>query len=239
MKVTLPCSECAEGSTPEQVSLELEDDGVYIVICSAGHRNAHVIAKPKFEVLFELALLALLDGYTRESVASLAASVEELLRVYVQVVLLKHGLYGDEHREQVAKTRKLLKRAEPQLGAFVLAHLIDTHRAPELPETKWVEFRNRVIHAGEIPKREDVIAYGDRLMKFMLPLYRHRDDGIDIAIVTAEARLHAIYRRDEKPGRGTRHETAFAWSSRQQSLHPFADALKFASERSFLRTPGA
>lgn len=93
MKLLLSCFECKKEILGAPVSVEIEDDGIYVLVCSQGHRSVHSLTNPKFDILFEMGLLAFDDGYTREAVATLAASVEEFFRFFVKCVFSKRGLY--------------------------------------------------------------------------------------------------------------------------------------------------
>jgi hypothetical protein len=49
----------------------------------------------KFEVLFDLAANAIVDGYYREAIASFAASLERFFEFFVHVACLKQGVEED------------------------------------------------------------------------------------------------------------------------------------------------
>lgn len=74
------------------VLVEFRDDGLYKVACPRGHVTVTAIQEQKFEVLFDLGAMALLDGYTREAVSSMAASLECFFEYYVLAISLKHGI---------------------------------------------------------------------------------------------------------------------------------------------------
>jgi hypothetical protein len=50
----------------------LTDAGWFRIACPQGHVSNIILQVPKYELLFDLGTMALLDGYTRESVTSMA-----------------------------------------------------------------------------------------------------------------------------------------------------------------------
>src|ERR1044071_1783280 len=90
MHLRLSCFECGPGLLQHPVTVEMEDNQIYKLTCPSGHCTVHHLSNPKFEILFEMGLLAWGSGYTREAVATFAAAVEEFLRVFVNFVLAKH-----------------------------------------------------------------------------------------------------------------------------------------------------
>jgi len=154
------------------ISVELRDDGLYTATCPQGHITVTAIQEQKFEVLFDLGVMALLDGYTREAVSSIAASLERFFEYYVLVVSLKHGI----GYEQFSKAwNPISKLSERQLGAFLFLYLLESRKAlePLILDAKpqidgrsrgdtpiWSTFRNDVIHKGYIPSALEVIEDG-------------------------------------------------------------------------------
>jgi len=160
----------------------MRDDGLYKVTCSKGHTTVTAIQEQKFEVLFDLGAMALLDGYPREAVSSIAASLERFYEFYVQVISLKHGVSIDEFANA---WKHVSAQSERQFGAFIFSYLLDhkTALSPVVNNVKpniegkskkdtmtWTEFRNAVIHKGYIPSTAEVLAYGDVVYKFIYKL---------------------------------------------------------------------
>jgi len=164
------------------ISIELQNDGLYKVTCPRGHVTVTAIQEQKFEVLFDLGAMALLDGYTREAVSSIAASLERFFEYYVAVVSLKHGI---AHEHFIKAWSPISKRSEQQVGAFLFLYLIENKKPlePLILNAKpvldgrsrgntptWSEFRNDVIHNGYIPSSVQVIEYGDLIYQFIYRL---------------------------------------------------------------------
>lgn len=238
MRIRFSCAECAHGPLDQPVSLDVSDDGVYVVTCEQGHRSVQVISNPKFEVLFEMALLAYADGYTRECVASLAASAEEFYRLFVKTYLYRQGIQPID--ENVKSFWKLVSRAEPQLGAFALAYFLEFKLSPSFPDNKSIEFRNSVIHAGKIPRPDEVRQFGDKMTKFIVPVYRAYQEKLHIVITSAFDQYNAIAKRgDDRPSTGTGYQSTFQRIAQLGEEPAFDRAVSFAKEVSFLKSPAA
>jgi len=159
--------------TSEFQPVEIRDDGLYSSTCSKGHTTLTVIQEQKFEILFDFGAMALIDGYPREAVTSMAASVERFYEFYILVICLKH----DINIENFQTTWKhVASQSERQFGAYLFAYLIDhqgdeppviDNKKPELDGLSknkiknWKEFRNAVVHKGYIPSVSETLAYGN------------------------------------------------------------------------------
>ena len=122
------------------------------------------------------------DGYPREAISNIAASLERFLEYYIWVVALKHSIPA----EAVLDARKPMSQSsERQLGAFLLAYLIENGRAvdPLVFDSRpalegrakrdtptWSAFRNRVIHQGYIPSTVEAFTYGDLVYQWIYRL---------------------------------------------------------------------
>jgi hypothetical protein len=156
--------ELLKKDTDIDLEVEVNDENIYVFTCPKGHKSVTQLQEQKFEVLMDLAAMALLDGYTREGVASLASSLERFIQFYVQVICIKSGIAIDEFN----KTSGLVSRqSERQLGAFYFLKLLNTKSSPEEIGTSWVSFRNRVIHQGYIPTTREAIEYGDYVLSYI------------------------------------------------------------------------
>jgi hypothetical protein len=178
MKLLLHCNECSE-DLRKPLLVEVEDEGVYRVSCENGHQFMHTLSNAKFEILFEMALLALLDGYTREAVATLAAAVEEFYRFFIKIVLAKRGMYEGEKFKELEAFWRVVSLSERQLGAFSILHLLEKGKVATFPDRWSTEFRNEVVHKGRIPKYDEVVRYGERITAFLVPLWKEYQQGHD------------------------------------------------------------
>jgi hypothetical protein len=144
--------------------LPVQDSGVYSFKCPQGHENIVLVPQMKFEVLFEIGLNAILDGYYRDAVASIAAALERFYEFYVRVI----GHHKNSEMEFEAVWKHLSRHSERQLGAFVLAYAIHFGYSPTLLSTKQVEFRNDVIHRGKIPSASEACGFGNAVLALIL-----------------------------------------------------------------------
>lgn len=181
MEIQLTCFECLQeytkiiesGTKPspfldprdDNVSVELNDLGTYSGKCKKGHDLRFIIQNPKFEILFDLGVISLIEGYTREAVSSLIASYERFLEFSSFVFLLKLGIENGKVIDLFAK----MKLSERQIGAYSVLHLACLNKAPELLKGKPLEFRNNVIHNGYIPTKDEVIRFGNDILSVILP----------------------------------------------------------------------
>ena len=167
-----PCGRCypdpnKRSKDDSLFSVEIRNDGSYQATCSKGHKLVFQLQHRQFEILFEMGAIAIIDGYHREAVANFAGALERFFEFYVQYVSLKFHLEPEVFQD----TWKLLDNySERQLGAFFLVYSLDTGESPPHVERKSIEFRNKVIHKGYIPTRQEAIDYGAEIGKFIWPI---------------------------------------------------------------------
>ena len=173
MKIKIPCFKCftLDGiKEPIFSFLELGESNIHEIICTRGHKTSIALTQHKHEVLFEIGAMALVDGYPREAIATIAAALERFYELCIRVI--SSGMQIPE--EQLHAAWRLIDSAsERQFGAFVLSMLLWSKECPKvidnikptLPDTSqratktWKEFRNAVIHKGLIPSERVVIEY--------------------------------------------------------------------------------
>ncbi len=141
----------------------VNNDGIYIVKCSKGHRPIGIINNIDFEILFEYAINAIIDGYYREAVSSFASSIERYFEFFIKVSMKASG----SSFNQIDKFWKLISnQSERQLGAYILAFNQMFNENPTLLNTnKEVPFRNSVIHKGYIPNKDETIEFGNKCLQ--------------------------------------------------------------------------
>lgn len=142
------------------VEAEYDSGGRLIGECKLGHRHVYIIQSTDHAVLFELAVMALLDGYNRESVATFATALERYYEAVVKGLLIKSGATFD----CVDETWKpLAKQSERQLGAFISLFAATAHQLPALLSNSETEIRNSCVHRGVIPSRKVAHQFGLRV----------------------------------------------------------------------------
>lgn len=175
MKLRVPCMQCFQDQghpSDELMSVELRDDGLLSVSCPNGHATITAIQEQKYEILFDLAVMALLDGYPREAATGMAASLERFYEFSIKVLCAKRGI---DDLTFSSAWKLVANQSERQFGAFVFAYMLESGAMPStLDDTRpkqidgedwknrpWKEFRNAVVHKGYIPTSSEVMAYGE------------------------------------------------------------------------------
>lgn len=173
MKLMGTCFQCMEAKGvnyfPQMVRLAPKDSGLYEFICSDGHLNSAVLQQRHFQLLFEMGLYALKDGYPREAVADFAASLERFYEFYFKFTC-RLSKVPDKDVDET--WRLVAAQSERQLGLYLSAYLAaNGTTAPTLsnPQTK---FRNDVIHKGNIPLYSEAIAFGEAVRNLIQPIIR-------------------------------------------------------------------
>ncbi|MCA1935674.1 MAG: hypothetical protein LDL37_09485 [Asticcacaulis sp.] len=144
------------------------DNGAMHISCNKGHTTLHVLTQPKHELLSELSICAIKDGYYREGVVSFASALESLYRFYVKVILLTNGVDSKEFE----KSWSAINLSERQFGAFSIAYLIETGVAYKNLPADQVKFRNKVVHNGQIPSLDEAIQYCQSAATCALPIIK-------------------------------------------------------------------
>jgi len=177
MKIQLYCIDClkellsqkdcknSESDPIFAIVNELSDNGLYFYTCPKGHASKAILSNLKFELLFDLGLHAINDGYYREAVSSFTSSLERFYEFYIKVSWHSHGSSFD----QIEQTwKQIANQSERQLGAFISCFINDNIAQPQLMNSnKEIPFRNNVIHKGYIPKREEAIDYSKLILELI------------------------------------------------------------------------
>jgi hypothetical protein len=169
MRIPITCMSCfQERGSPREILavLEVTDDGRYEFICDQGHKTTTVLQNQKFEVLFEIALHAIHDGYYRDAVSSFAASLERFYEFAIRIFLRKSEIEQGLIEES---WKKINGSSERQLGAFCFLWLSHFQAVPSLLSDKCVSFRNKVIHQGKIPTRSEATSFGAQVLSTIQP----------------------------------------------------------------------
>ena len=169
----------------ESQMVPVSDSGTYLAKCKHGHEFFYTHQVLKFEILFEIAAHALIDGYYRNAVASFASSFERFLEFYVKAICYRREI----DQEQVDNSWSLVRKmSERQYGAFFFAHLLHTGTTPlDINKSKikpqnrsFSEFRNDVIHNGYIPTENEATSFGQAVLDYMRPLGRALAEDVEI-----------------------------------------------------------
>jgi hypothetical protein len=160
----MPCFREQGRPSDEAIELEFSHDDKLIAKCSRGHEAPIGVQEQDFEILFDLGCMAVLDGYSREAVTSIAVALERAYLFYVNCILAEAKLpqeLQDSFLSQVSR------QSERQLGAFLALFTLHEGGPPPLLAKKWIEFRNDCVHKGIIPATSRVLEYAEAVLNVM------------------------------------------------------------------------
>ena len=214
MLLDLVCADCllkqVDGKkvtdTPEHylpIPFEaVNDSGLYNFTCAKGHKSKTYLINIEFEILFDYSINAIADGYYREAVSSFTSSMERYFEFFIKVILRSAGTEF-ENIDKIWK--QISKQSERQLGAYITLYAQTFNDLPELLSTnKDVPFRNRVIHQGYIPSRQEAIEYGDRILEIIessfIPLRSNFQEILEETFehYSYQARAQKIIKKEEE-----------------------------------------
>jgi len=166
MRIRGFCEQCQNNSIAELIDVELTNNNLYKFTCKNGHTTNILLKNLKFEILFDIAISAFLDGYPREAIATASSALERFYEFYIYIICIKNNI----PQELFNKTwNEISKQSERQYGAFLFLYLIDNpsncepltiyNKSPKKNKKSWSSFRNKVIHEGYIPTRKDSYIY--------------------------------------------------------------------------------
>ncbi len=151
------------------VEVEIDDKFYFETTCENGHRTITLLQAEKFEMLFESGSMAMIDGYYREAISSIASSVERFHEFCLKVVSIHHNMDKDEFNNI---WNNMKNQSERQLGAFYYMYLSEFKIAPPKFIEKNAAFRNSVIHKGYIPNRDEAYKYIEEAYKYIIDILK-------------------------------------------------------------------
>lgn len=158
MRLSLHCPICDLPEEPEfSVQLLPKNDCNYEIVCPRGHHFSANILYHEFQKLFEVGVNTLADDYYREAIGSLATSYEKFIELFIGIVMRTKNVDPDVIENAWKHVSRLSER---QLGAFIYLYSAEFNNAPPLLSKKLVELRNKVVHKGYFPERQECIDYG-------------------------------------------------------------------------------
>lgn len=198
MRIPMTCMQCSieAQNDPNPLSfvsrvypqfLEINNLGVYEATCSQGHTTSTISQQHKHETLFEIASFAILDGYYREAISSFASSLERFYEFIIDFLLCKRDC-SDSLIDTAWSS--ISSQSERQLGAFIILYTSTFGCVPNTLSNKHANVRNNVIHKGQIPSREDAVAFGEAVLGVMRPsLQAMREKFPDFTVESVLRRL--------------------------------------------------
>ena len=137
---------------------------------------------------------AINDGYYREGFSAFSASLERIYETITKILLFKDGF----PYEDIDKLWKPLENSsERQLGTFIGVYANAMKCPPKILHTKKVENRNKVIHKGKFPSKEEAINYGQNV----LDIINNLTDLMRTSLADATENYKKQIRKELNPGR--------------------------------------
>lgn len=187
MKVHIVCLDCHfKNQVFYSEMFEVADSGVYKMQCTNGHEVWATTQQFKFQVLFELGVRAIVDGYYREGVSSFIAALERFYEFYLEFQRERQGLSLDVFQ---SAWKPMSNISERQAGAFVFVYTFATGRSPLLLPNESTNLRNKVVHKGYIPKRTEAVAFGETVARIIQPVLNELVSS-DQAVMNKMVGLH-------------------------------------------------
>lgn len=202
MKLPLTCMVCVEEiiisgteQLPARKVAEFNDEGQYKVECEKGHKSTFLLQEQKFELLFDIGAYAILDGYYREAISSFSSALERFYEFSIRVLCRVRNV---DWSNIIDAWNDVSSQSERQLGAFIFIYLQEFGNKPIILGKKDIELRNKVIHKGKIPSREEAIKYGQSILNIIRPIMiKLKEDYSDAVGETICQHLKEISKGDD------------------------------------------
>lgn len=201
MKLNFQCSKCFSESITTHDFVQIQEDNLYEYTCAKGHRNIYFVNNQKFELLMESAVYAIHDGYYREAISAMAASLERLQEFVIRILLRKENFENDQFEIGWNTIRKYSER---QLGAFTFLYFREFRKLPDLLTDKERGFRNNVIHNGNFPSYDEALTFGQRVLDIIYDIISNVRESMENVITNfaqkeSKIKLQMISDRGENP----------------------------------------
>lgn len=169
MKILVPCFECTTQKfmPPPLIMGDYFDDMTCRIECPNGHKSIVLLQSQKFEALLESGANALLDGFTLEASATFYTAFERFIEFCLHILFIKRGMTHEQFESMFAE---MSRQSERQLGAFIYIYTIETGKKFSI-QPKITEFRNKLIHKGEIPTKEKAFDFCERIYKEIISIF--------------------------------------------------------------------
>lgn len=182
MNLVINCMQCFNelGHPTEEYRLvEMNNNGLLSSTCSRGHTTITMLQQQKFEILFQIASMALLDGYPREAITSTAAALERFYEFFINIICIKNNSNLDDFEDL---WKHVENQSERQFGAYLFIYYFDKKgslppiiddKKPSISgisknkTKKWKEFRNNVVHKGYIPSSNEAFSYMELVFNYI------------------------------------------------------------------------
>lgn len=173
MKIPITCLQCEMDAIQQgrmyakNIHFDMQnvnDTGIYDYVCPNGHKTVASLQNWKHEILFEMGVNAYLDEYYREAVVNFATALERFYEYSIFIFCY----HADISKKEIDKMWKdVSNQSERQIGAYCFLYLQVLKRNPEIFKDKVVNFRNKVVHKGYIPSKNEAFEYGKKVAEYI------------------------------------------------------------------------
>lgn len=179
IKFYIPCLVCQQKTgIPNFVFKQeaLNDEFCFLTTCSKGHKSITVLQNERFQLLFDMACNAYLNGDYKDSIANAASAVERFREYFIKVVMLDPFTESQEsyyqHYNKFLKTWKEVDNlTERQTGGFLMLYFCAFQALPpKYLNSNTDGFRNKVVHKGHLPKQDKTLEYLEKCYMYILEI---------------------------------------------------------------------
>lgn len=142
---------------------------MYRATCPGGHKLAVQLIGERFELLSEMGMSALLDGYYREAIVNFTACMERFHEFFVKTILISHQVWDPD---QKTIWKMVAAQSERQFGMFVGLYSATWKAPPPVFPASMVALRNNVVHKGRIASLDEALTYGQAVLDYVGPMMR-------------------------------------------------------------------
>lgn len=195
MRLIVACPQCSLEHDGTAYGLPVSESSLYSFRCHRGHDVTLGLVAVRFEVLFEIGMQALVDGYYREAVMTFSTALERFYEFYVRLIWEARGIEPAIRKEL---WNHVAKQSERQIGLFAATFLLETGCMPPLlPQTPMISLRNDLVHKGKIADQANAIAFGQAVADLVHPALhqavdRHKDAAAAVHRQHCESVLAAL-----------------------------------------------
>lgn len=206
MKVLCFCMSCLNNSSVPCLSFDifpLTERNAYLLECPNGGLTITSLQNHKFEILSEMGLLCFHNGDYDLCVLRLHTALERFYELCAKVVYFEVcGGFSD-----FSKVFEPMKNnSESQRGAFhfavAVSEAIGKKTWPKIDNLSNLgALRNKVIHAGKLPTRDEALKHGEVITNFMqeiIDFLKVNKDEIWKYVCADEIRLATIEQNEIK-----------------------------------------
>ncbi len=199
----IPCLICEkETGAPNFVFKQevLNDEFCFLSTCSNGHKSITVLQNERFQLLFDMACNAYLNGDYKDSVANAASAVERFHEFFIKVVSLNpftesQELYYQQYNRFMKTWKNVDNQTERQTGGFLILYFCAFQALPpKYLDNNTSGFRNKVIHKGYLPKQKESFEYLEKSYMYMIEIIdslRAKYDESIVCLSLCENRIKA------------------------------------------------